>query len=196
VDRFQPAPAVRPLEGLVERAQVEQPQPLGLLERLLEPPLRHDLGEVEQSPRHRRHPNPLALGHVARIEAPNAVDVEPGVRAPAPRRHRHVHASARDAQQRPQTRGAAVAQHGFLPAREHRRHRPRPRGQRGVPDRVDAAVERVEAAVAHPHVDRALPEPELQQLRAGDHSVLARRQLGQTWVDSMITMVAKSTHVP
>jgi hypothetical protein len=170
VDRFQPAPAVRSLEGLLECAQVEQPQPLGLLERLLEPPLRHDLGEVEQSPRHRRHPNPLALGHVARIEAPNAVDVEPGARAPAPRRHRHVHASARDAQQRPQPCGAAVAQRGSRPAREHRRHRPRPRPQRGVPDR--------------------------QQLLAGDNSVLARRQLGQTWVDSMTTVVAKSTHVP
>ena len=43
-------------------------------------------------------------------------------------------------------------------------------------DCVDAAVNRVKPALCEAHPDRATPEPERDQLAAGDNAMLAGRQ--------------------
>src|SRR5262245_3352786 len=65
-----------------------------------------------------------------------------------------------------------MAQYGSLAAREHRCHPIAVLAQAPVPDRVDAAVNAVQAPASHPHLDRAASQPRFAQLRARDRSVL------------------------
>ena len=53
-------------------------------------------------------------------------------------------------------------------------------------NRVDSGVEPVESPDLQPVLNRIFPEPELQQLPPGDHSMLPPSQLGDSGIDSLL----------
>jgi hypothetical protein len=56
-------------------------------------------------------------------------------------------------------------------------------GESSVPDGEDAAVDGEEPVDGEPMVDRAAPEPCGDELRSGDHAMLAARDGGDLGVD-------------
>jgi hypothetical protein len=77
----------------------------------------------------------------------------------------------------PQRRRGAMAQHRVRARREHRGHpAAMPREDR-VADGIDAAMEHVQRAARDAPVDRAMSEPQLEQLCAAHHAVLTAGQI-------------------
>jgi hypothetical protein len=70
-----------------------------------------------------------------------------------------------------------MAQHGTLATAENRRHPPTEFGQFGPPNRVDAGHDRMKPPRPQSVLDRAPGQAEIHELRAGDDTVLGRRQV-------------------
>src|SRR4051812_40314580 len=71
------APAARASRNeSVDRAQVEEPQPLRLVDGALELPAGHDLGEVEERAGHAGDRDAVEDRALGRIEVPHAVNVD------------------------------------------------------------------------------------------------------------------------
>src|SRR5512132_3328927 len=93
-------------------------------------------------------------------------------------RGRDLNARRRLVEQAPMGGRAAMAQHGALAAREHRRETPPLDPQHSAADGVDAVVEALEPTHVHAPLDRAAAEPEREQLGARHDAPLPRSQLG------------------
>ena len=66
------------LANVVQLLQVEEPEPLRLLDHPSELSLPDDLGIVEEGARDARHGDPVVHGHVPRVEPPDSVNDQPG----------------------------------------------------------------------------------------------------------------------
>ena len=77
----------------------------------------------------------------------------------------------------PERRGTLVAEKGALAAGQHRRHPMTVASQARVANCVDPAVERVQTAGCEPVVHRVWSEPEPEELRPCDDTVLASSNL-------------------
>jgi hypothetical protein len=77
-----------------------------------------------------------------------------------------------------------VAQDGGLAAGQDRREMSPLAGQRGAADRVDAAVDAVQAAALRAQLHRSRAEPERLQLRQRHHAPLAMSELGERPIDA------------
>jgi hypothetical protein len=75
-----PSPS-RSVEKALDLREVEQPEPVRFLERLLEPARRHGLRYVEERPRDAGHRYPVDHGAIFRVEA--AGQVQPDSSLPA-----------------------------------------------------------------------------------------------------------------
>jgi len=77
-----------------------------------------------------------------------------------------------------------MAQQCVRPTGKHGDHAPTVRGEIGVPDGEDAALEAMQPPTPDPLRDRPVAIAERVQLTDGHHSVLTRRQFSQhhtTW---------------
>ena len=124
-------------------------------------------------------------GGVLRMEVADVVDADAAARALASPSHGDVHGSATPAPPEVvQSRRIAMAQHRARTARQHRRHPQPALRQLAMADRVDAAVDDVEATGRDGALDRARAVSHRDQLPVRDHGMLAIREPGErhvTW---------------
>jgi len=80
-------------------------------------------------------------------------------------------------------RGGRVRQRRPLAAGEHGGHPMPLRGQNGMADGVDAAVQAMEAPGAHPLADPGVADAKVPQLLPGDDAVLGLGELGNPGVE-------------
>jgi hypothetical protein len=181
---------VRGLEAVVARgacaggldgAKVEYFELLGAFESALDPAEIDHRREVEQGSRHRGDRDAVLGCSVLRVEAAE-VDLQAATGATSGR-SRDVDPGAVVRREPEQVAGAAVAEVRVVAAAEGGRHPAALDGDVVVPDRIHAALDPVKATDRDAVLDLMLPQPELEQLRSRDHSVLAGRDLGDQHVD-------------
>ena len=105
-------------------------------------------------------------------------------RPPTETRRDDLDRGARRVADAPQRAGEAEAEYSTGPGREHGGHPPRRPGSRAMADGVDAAMDGMKQPARDAVLDRALTEPEVEQLRPSDHAVLAVGQDGQLAIRS------------
>ena len=162
---------------------VEQAQELRLVECPLDAPLGDGLDEVDQGSRDRGHRDAVDHRHVGARKL-RSVDADAASwLAAGASRNRDVDPRRSSLPQSPEVRGRPVAERGALAAGEHGGHSPSRSVEPRVADRVNPAVDDVEAPGGHAVVDRAGPEAEVPQLGAGDHAMLDVREVRDLPVD-------------
>jgi hypothetical protein len=172
-----PPPAVAALEQAEDRADVEPPQPRGLLVSALEPARVQHLGEVEQRARNRGERNSVPALAVFEInsgamkgEAGPACEADAGV-------HADVDRPVTDRSDAPQRRGVSMAEQGPAADREHGGHPLAAHREVPVADRVDPAVKGMKTACSDPHPHGARRKAERAELAKRNHAMLPLREL-------------------
>jgi hypothetical protein len=165
-------------EQAVDRAEVEQPQPLGPLDRPAEAAARARGGDVEEGLRKAGHRDPLSPGPVLGAEPRGVVHPYPCPPV-APGRNRDLDRVREAGAEPPEPRRASVARHRIPPAGHDRCEAQAVAGQAGVTDRVDAAVDPVQPPGPQRPSDGARRVPQRPQLPRRNHSVLPLGDGGQ-----------------
>jgi hypothetical protein len=136
-------------------------------------------GEIDERTRHRRDRDAVVDRDVARVEVAGRVDAKPGLPAMMSL-DEDVDLSNRAAPRLPQPCGAESGKRRAVSGGQHSRHVRAFLGQAPAADRVHAAVNFVERAVAEPFRDPAARQTEL---RGGQDSVLPSGDLGQLRIE-------------
>jgi hypothetical protein len=163
------------LEERPERGGVAEAPDLGLAERPLEPLGRKHGGEVEERARDGGHGDALVLGDLVLAQASTVEELDAQATVSAPRA-RHVDPGARGLEDAPEVRRRTVGEDRSGPGGQYGGHPPAATRETAVSDRIHAPVDGQEAAALEPVADRPAAEPEILQLPAGDHPVLALRE--------------------
>jgi len=161
----------RAVHRAAERREVDDPQVIGLAERLGEGVARYDVSEVDQRSLDRGHGDALDDGDIADIERDGVMDRDPAPTPHAPR-GRHVDTAPAARSQAVERCRVAVAQHGTRSARQNgRKPMPLP-SQLAMTHGVDPRVQRHERPAPQACLDHRRGRSERQQLAARDHPVL------------------------
>ena len=162
-------------DRLLDALDVEHALPLGLAEDLGQRLVRQHLSEVDERPLHGGDRDAVHARDVVAVEAPPPVDSDPLGASPLGRRA-DVDPHPAAVPQPVKRRGIAVAQDRLSPDRQDRGEPVAVRAQVRMADGVDAAVESHELAARKPLLDDRLADPGIEELAAGDHAMLARRE--------------------
>jgi hypothetical protein len=161
-------------EHVVDGAQVEEPQDLGLVQRARDETRRRDVGKVEHGPCHAGDGDAVTDRDVHGIQ-PHAVRPDrPG--RPSATRAADVDEGRAAAEQPPVARGRPVAEHRVRAASEDGGHVPARSRQQRMPDGEHGAMNPVQPADAQAVRDRVVADPQRRELPAGDHRVLHPRE--------------------
>jgi len=172
--RKQPVPP--PARLRCETGAVEA-KVLGLLDRAFQRPAWQYVGQVDQRARGAGDWNAVEHAPVAGSKN-TAMGSNSGELASPLRRRGHIDRPRGHTSKAPQRGRAAMARHGSLAAGQDRGHDAAVRGQARVADRVDARMDQVQPTGGDAPGDRATRDTEFLELRARDHTVLARREQG------------------
>ncbi len=159
---------------LVDRRQVELAPHLGLVDRVRKLLLGQNLSEVHEGPGHAGGRDAVDLGAVLGLEAARAVQDEAVVGATGTR-GRHLDSLRRLREVVGGPSGAVAAQR-LGATGEHGGQLARAQRERQVADRVDAAMEAVQAPVGHPAGQAAAIDGEPVELPDRNHAELAPRK--------------------
>ena len=131
-------------------------------------------GEVEEGAGGRRDRHAVVAGRVVEVEAGGAVDAQTGVRVRRGAEHPDLGVALLPRHEAPQRRRREVAEHRVGTAGLDGGEEAALQRQLGVADRVDAAVDRVQAAVAHAGQHGLWRQAAREQLIEGEDAPLAR----------------------
>lgn len=174
-DHARAAPARVAREQVVEREAVGQPQRLRLGHRSAHARRRLHGGEVEDRAGHRSDRNAAQRRHLLGRDGSGVVE-QSRVRLACPW-DPHVDPRGARPEHGPPVRGRAVTQRGAWPGEQNRGHRPGVVAQRRVPGRIDAPVYPPQPLRREPVLDGHLAHAGGEELRAGHHVVLGRREI-------------------
>ena len=164
----------------LQRAQVEQAEALGLLERTLEATARFDGREIPQGPGDRCHGDTAPLGTVIGMERLPPVHDDAGTRAGAAAWHRHIHEAPGARVQLPERARGLMAGKRRRSARERGRQVAPERGHASVADREDTLVHAVQPAHAQPVADRRRSVSKRVELLTRYDAMLGCHERGQS----------------
>jgi hypothetical protein len=155
-----------------ELLHAHEPLHLGLVHRPPQPAVVEDAGEVDDRAHRGRHRDAAMAGDVGRRQRADDVQADAAARTDTPRR-RHVDRAASAPHRPPQRRRRDMAERRVGPDRGNGGDEDAVPGEIGVPDRVHAAVDGVEAADADAVLDRVRRDPDRPELARRHDSVLA-----------------------
>jgi hypothetical protein len=170
-ERATPSAGCGPLHRVEQLSAARKASDLRLIDGALELALCGGCGEVDECAGRTRGGDPMAQADVLRIEGAGAMYAQPWARVGTAAADGDVDRSAGVRLQPPQGRGGVVAQDRVGPAGEDCRELSREREQRGVPHRVDPAVQAVESSRRQAMVDRAETESQGRELGSRDDAV-------------------------
>lgn len=160
-------------------SRVHQVELVGLVDEAFELALCGLRRDVDDRLAGARHGDPAPAG---RRERSPSVHAHASASRIPPDGNGHVNGAAALLADRPQRRGAVVAEDGAVTARQYGRHpRPLPRQLR-PPHGVDLRPHRMEPASAEPVPDRLVRVAERDELRTRDHAMLPPRHRPHTRV--------------
>jgi hypothetical protein len=197
-ERSQPVPARAPVHQLLNGVQAEELASVRLRERTLEQIGAEGFRQVEQGARHARHRDAVATGAIVEMELAHKVEPQSGPARPGAPGDGHVDRGLRRVADAPERSGGAMREDSVGPVREDGRHPPPRRRDCAMPDRIDAHVHAMQASDVKAMLDRASPEPEVNELTARHHSALTSRDLCQcqrTWSVSSTSLMLEVDHV-
>jgi len=118
------------------------------------------------------------------------VDAQAVLHAGAGPAHGHLRIAVVPPHEAKESRRRVVAQHRPRPARLHGCHEASLERRVRVPDRVDAAIEPVQSAVARPHEHRLPVEPARDELGERQHAPLRRGPPGNPQIAPSVEFVS------
>jgi hypothetical protein len=180
-------------EQLLDREQIQDLGPLRPAERAAKISRGQIGGEVEQRSRDRRDRDPITTISVGLEQSAWPVDRDPGLRAMAATIGGNVDSTRSGVSHSPQRRGAVMAQNSIGTAREDRREAIPMTREQWMAHRIDAEMNRVQAARIEPVLDRVAADPARDQLVVRHDPVLTRRQVSD---HSIGVPIRGRIHVP
>jgi hypothetical protein len=157
-------------------SQLDQAEPVCLLEGPLEPVLVDDLGEVEERAGDGRNRDPIEENSILAGDPALANgDASP---LPSPRSG-DFDAASRHSAEPPERRCTPVAEDRAVATGQDGRHQPSSRRHVAMAEHIDAVVQAVEATRFDAACDRAPPESRIYELLPGENTVLPASEGGQ-----------------
>lgn len=165
-------------QDVLERATVEDPEPLRLLDGALECVAVDHVGEIEQSARHRRAGDLPDGREIGRAKGAGAVGIDAAKTTPALGGHRDIDLRAGIRAQAPVTRRRPMREDRSGAARQHRAHSCAVWRLAPVPDGVDATMNPVQPSGGNAPCDRTSFQARRLELPPRHTPVLAASELG------------------
>ena len=154
-----------PSQLLLDSAEVELPQELGLIAGSLQPTIVEKLTDVEQGAGDTRARDPVFLDAIVFDQITRSVKAQAGAPSCGPPGDRHMNRSPSPVAQVEEGGGIEVRKKRTVTSRQDRGHPAAPGCQDAVPNGIDAPVNPVQAATGAAIPDRPVAQTDRPQLR-------------------------------